>query len=109
MKRHSREIIALLLLAIAFTACKKEHQLPVSVFTNHGTISLDYRMCMTCGGYLIVFDNDTSVVYRSFQIPVNSGITSDTKFPIKATIGWKPDTTVHIPHFISITSLRLDK
>lgn len=107
MKRYSREIIALLLLAIAFTGCKKEHE--SSIFTNHGTISLDYRMCMTCGGYLIVFDNDRSVVYHSFQIPANSGITSDTKFPVKATISWRPDTTVHILHFISITSLRLDK
>ena len=98
----------LLLLAVAFTACKKDQKLPV-YNTNHGTISLDYRMCAMCGGYLIVFDNDTSTVYRSFQIPANPGITSDTKFPIKATIGWKLDTTVHIPHFISITSLRLDK
>ena len=108
MGRHTRKIIALLLSAIAFTACKKTHE-PLSVFTNHGTISLDYRACMMCGGYLIVFDNDTSTVYRSFQIPSNSGVTSNIKFPIKATIGWKPDTSVKIPHFITVTSLRIDK
>lgn len=108
MKRNTRKVIALSLLVIAFTACKKTHE-PPSVFTNHGTISLDYRACMMCGGYLIIFDNDTSIVYRSFQIPSNSGVTSNTKFPVKATIGWKPDTSVKIPHFIMITSLRIDK
>ena len=105
---HTHKIIALLLLAIAFTACKKEHKLPV-YSTNHGTISLDYRMCAMCGGYLIVFDNDTSVIYHSFQLPGNSGITSNTTFPVKATIGWKPDTTVKIPHFITIISLKIDR
>ena len=100
----------LLLLAIAFTACKKGRQLPASaLFTDHGTISLAYRACVTCGGYLIVFDKDTSTVYRSYQIPANSGITSGTTFPVKATIGWKPDTSVKLPHFITIASLKLDK
>jgi hypothetical protein len=107
MKRYACKIIALLLLAIAFTACKKEHKLPVYA-TDHGTISLDYRACMTCGGYLIVFDKDTSTVYRSYQIPGNSGITSGTTFPVKATIGWKPDTSIKISNFITITSLKID-
>ena len=107
MKIWVLKISAFLLLGIVFLACKKTHELPV--YTNHGTINVDYRMCMTCGGYLIVFDNDTSTVYRSFQIPANSGIIASTKFPIKGTIGWKPDTSVKIPNFITITSLKIDR
>lgn len=109
MKRHICTVLVLLLFAIAFTACKKGHEQPLpAVFTEHGTISIDYGMCMTCGGYRIVFDN-TSTVYRSFRLPNNSGITSSSKFPLKATIGWKPDTTIKIPHFITITSLKVDQ
>lgn len=109
MKKHTSKIIMFLLSAVAFTAsCKKDHKLSV-YNTNHGTISLDYRMCAMCGGYLIEFDNDTSTIYRSFQIPDNSGVTSGTTFPVKATIGWKPDTTVKIPHFITIISLKIDR
>ena len=107
MKRYTRKIIVVLLLAIAFTACKKEH-VP-TVFTGHGTISIDFGMCMTCGGYRIVFDNDTTFFYRSYLLPTNSGITSSTKFPLKATIGWELDTSVKIPNFITVTSLRIDQ
>ena len=107
MERYTRKIIALLLLAIAFTACKKEHE-PL-VFTGHGTISIDYGMCMTCGGYRIVFDNDTSTVFHSYLLPTNSGITSSTRFPLKAIIGWKPDTSAIISNFITITSLKIDQ
>jgi len=100
----------LLLLAIVFIACKKGHELPASAsFADHGTINLDYRACMTCGGYLIVFDKDTSTVYRSYQVPGNSGITSGTTFPVKAIISWKPDTSINTPHFITITSLKIDQ
>ena len=108
MERNARKLIALLLLAITFTACKKDNK-PPAYTTDHGTISLDYRACVTCGGYLIVFDNYTSTVYRSYHIPGNSGITSGTTFPVKATIGWKPDTSIKIPNFITITALKIDQ
>jgi len=107
MKRYTCNLIAFLFITIAFTACKKANEFPLH--TAHGSIRQDFGMCADCGGYFIKFDNDTSTIYRSFQLPDNSGITSSTKFPIKGTIGWKPDTSVKIPNFITITSLRIDR
>ena len=97
----------LLLLSIVFIACKKGDELPIH--TNHGSITPDYRACAVCGGYFIKFDKDTSVTYHSFQNLDNFGITSNSTFPVKATISWKPDTAVKIPNFITITSLRIDQ
>ena len=96
-----------LLTGIVFIACKKGHELPIH--TGHGSITPDYRACAICGGYFIKFDNDTSVIYHSFQNLDNFGVTSNSKFPVRATISWKPDTSVTIPNFITITSLRIDR
>jgi len=96
----------LLLLSIAISACKKSGELPSHA--NKGVITQDFRMCAICGGYFVKFDTDTSVVYRTFQDLSSFGITGNTKFPLKATIGWKPDTAVKILHFITITSLKID-
>lgn len=99
--------ILLILLSTFFIACKKGHELPTR--TGHGSITPDYRACTVCGGYFIKFDSDTSVIYHSFQVLDNFGITSNSKFPVKATISWKPDTAVKIPNFITIISLKVDQ
>jgi hypothetical protein len=96
----------LLLFSVIIFSCKKSSELPAH--GNHGVITQDFRMCAMCGGYFVRFDNDTSTVYRTFQDLSSFGITGNTKFPLKATIGWKPDTVVKIPHFITITSLKIN-
>lgn len=103
-----RPIILSLLLGTAFIACKKGNVLPYHV--NQGIISANfgYYECATCGGYFIRFIPDTTKIYRTFQDLSNFGINSSSKFPVKATIGWKPDTASNLANFITVTSLKIN-
>jgi hypothetical protein len=103
--------LPLLIIGVTFIACKKNNEVPTHV--NQGTITFpanygDYS-CATCGGYYIKFTTDTSTFYRTFQDLSAFGVTINTKFPVKALIGWKPDTTVKLANFITITSLKIDQ
>ncbi|HTD39776.1 MAG TPA: hypothetical protein VK671_04090 [Mucilaginibacter sp.] len=98
--------VFLLLLSVVFVACKKSNEIPSHV--NHGVITQDFGECPICGGYFVKFDTDTSVIYRTLQDLTNFGVTVNSKFPIKATIGWKTDTAIKVPHYITITSLKID-
>ena len=114
MKSSTLKLAVLLLIAnFSLISCKKGHVLPkdVSVHVDHGVITQDlalYYTCASCGGYLIKFDKDTSVIYHTIQSLDNFGITVNSKFPVKATIGWKPDTAIKVPHYITITSIKID-
>lgn len=98
--------VFLLLLCIVFPSCKKGNVLPLNV--SHGVITEDFGYCAACGGYFVKFDSDTSVIYRTFQDLSNFGVTASSQFPLRATIGWKPDTNRQLTHFIKIISLRID-
>jgi hypothetical protein len=115
MEMNTYRLIAFLLIAGVFVSCKKTHVQPkqstpdLSIHTGHGHIRQDFGMCAICGGYDIVFDNDTSAMYRSHQSLDNFGITSNSKFPVEATISWKLDTAINSPDFITITSVKTDQ
>ncbi|HEY9002715.1 MAG TPA: hypothetical protein VIM89_15270 [Mucilaginibacter sp.] len=109
MKRYTCKLITLLFISAAFLACKKGHeQLPYHV--NEGTITENfaYYDCATCGGYFIKFTTDTSKFYRTFQDLSSFGVTDTSKFPLKVTIGWKPDTTTKLANFITVLNLKID-
>jgi len=113
MKKYTCNLFAILFLSIVFVACKKGHEVPLvneyAFHTGHGSITQDFGMCPICGGYFVVFDGDTSIRYRSLQNLDNRGVTSNSKFPLKATISWKPDTSIHVPNYIIITSIKVDQ
>ena len=101
--------LLLLIMGVTFIACKKSGVKPDHV--NQGTItaSFGYYTCADCGGYYIKFTNDTSVVYRTFQDLSSFGVNSSSKFPLTATIYWKPDTSSQLPNFITVDNLKIDK
>lgn len=115
MKTYTYKLVALLLISAAFVSCKKTHVQPkqpaheLTIHTGHGRIIRDFGMCAICGGYDIVFDNDTTVWYRSLRSLDKFGITSNSKFPVMATISWQQDTVIHAPNYITITSLKTDQ
>lgn len=98
--------VFLLLLSLVFPGCKKGNVPPLNV--NQGLITEDLGYCATCGGYLVKFDSDTSVIYRTFQDLSNFGINASSKFPVRATIWWQPDTSKQLVDFIKITTLRIN-
>src|ERR1700744_3893792 len=89
----------LLVIGVSFVACKKNNELPNHV--NQGTInaSFGYYTCAECGGYYIKFTTDTSTLYRTFQDLSAFGVSSNSKFPLQALIGWKADTASKLPNF----------
>jgi len=113
MKRPACRLIVLLFMTLVIVACKKGHEGSLvneyAFHTGHGSITQDFGMCPICGGYFVVFDGDTSIRYRSLQNLDNLGVTSNLKFPLKATISWKPDTSIHAANYITITSIKVDQ
>jgi len=113
MKRNICKLIVLLFITVIFIACKKGHDVPLvneyAFHTGYGSITQDFGMCPICGGYFVVFDGDTSIRYRSLQNLDNLGVASNSKFPLKAIISWKPDTSIHVPNYIIITSIKVDQ
>lgn len=100
--------VLLLLLNIVLIACKKRNELPFYINQGIITANFGYYDCATCGGYYIKFTADTTRLYRTYQDLSGFDINSNSKFPITATIGWKPDTTIKLADFITVTSIKID-
>src|SRR5579859_168709 len=104
MKTYTYKLVALLLIITAFVSCKKTHVQPkqpasdLAIHTGHGHINQDFGMCPICGGYFVTFDSDTSIMYRALRSLDKFGITSNSKFPVMATISWQQDTIIHAPN-----------
>jgi hypothetical protein len=56
----------------------------------------DIRACVCCGGLMVNFTNDPKPYSGVFnlvnELPVNSGIDNNTKFPVYVKITWKYST-----------------
>ena len=79
---------------IMVSSCQKTNEnagLSDAIITGY-----DLRACACCGGLMVTFSTDTTRYSGTFylvnQLPNNSGIDNNTKFPLDVKISWKFST-----------------
>ena len=104
-----RTLMGLLLLSVAFTACKKSANTS-NIPEKTGVINLDVLYtCNGCPGsaYDIRFVNDSTIYHISNDL-TPFGITTSSKFPINVTVS---TTSKNEPNanFLNVTALTMNK
>ena len=111
-----RSIAVLLLLIMAFTACKKSQSIEIisksqnteNIAERNGVIHYDVLFtCSSCPGsiYNITFTND-SILYHIGNDLTPFGITARDNLPMNVTVTSKLDKTTGL---LIITSLKINK
>jgi hypothetical protein len=89
---------------MVFIGCKKNNTV---TYYNQGVISPDLGYCITCGGYLIKFNSDTTTSYHIANDITRYGITINSKFPINVSADWQVDDAIKTGNYIIITQLKV--
>lgn len=77
--------------SLFFIGCHKATQ---TYEANASVMGTDMRMCVCCGGYFILFDGQQiNNLYLASAFPEGFKLEENPKFPIRAYIEWKKDSS----------------
>jgi hypothetical protein len=95
---------------LTVTGCRKNEN--NEVISDAVITGYDIRACVCCGGLMLNFNNDpipySGTFYLVNELPANSGIDNNTKFPLYVRITWKYNSKVcGITKFVDILNLEI--
>jgi hypothetical protein len=113
-----KTLFLFLCLALCFTGCKKPNEAPPHQSTGVlAGIDNEYCPSLACNVIKITISNDTAKNPPPFYLTNSTlpqmGIDSNTKFPIKVSLDYKPDTGylatgLYVPlHFIIVSQVKV--
>jgi len=110
MKTAQKLGFVLLLFVVLGSSCRKEC---CNKYMNEGVITgYDMRECVCCGGLMINFDNNpttySGTYYLIDEMPPNSGISAESKFPIYVSVDWKKDDGNCYTNRIDISRIKIN-
>lgn len=94
---------------LMITNCQKNNE--NNVMTDAIVTGYDLRACACCGGLMVTFSNDTTRYSGAFylvdELPNNSGIDNNTKFPLYVKINWKFSRVCGSTKFVDILKIEI--
>jgi hypothetical protein len=109
-EKRARIYITAIIVAVILMGCQKSADKDTAV--DAVITGYDARDCVCCGGLMINFNNDpvpySGVFYLVNELPADSGIDNNTKFPLYVRVTWKYTTNVcGATKFVDILKLEI--
>ena len=96
MKKTVHIINGMIICLLMFICCQKTTN--TDVLTDAIITGFDLRDCICCGGLMVSFVNNpipySGEFYLVNDLPKDSGIDNNTKFPLYVKISWKDNSNV---------------
>ena len=95
-EKKAQNFITAVMVLVILMACEKSAD--KDAFVDAVITGYDARDCVCCGGLMINFNNDpvpySGEFYLVNELPPDSGIDNNTKFPLYVRVTWKYNTNI---------------